>query len=378
MMLDDSVLDEVLPIPDIDELKAAKVQELQEQGFVITNFNSGGIFNLLLMMVLHMRVEFVKLLRQVLKQMFVTSADGLWLQLKAADYSKTLKQATKTQGVITLQCADAHSTLTIPKGTVFKTQKDINGDELSYFSTDKVILLNTEDMVQVPVEAEKPGSAYNVPKNQITECLIYLEGVEQIYNAEDWLTSEGSDEEEPESLRERTLNAWADLSSRPIALTYKNAAEAIPGVLYATVDDMHPRGQGTVDIVITSTAGAASEELLGTVREAIDAIKGEYDNILVMSAETVAQDIQMVITMPYTASTAGVEPRARAAVLNYFKISTERTLSELMLLDILYAVKTAIPAAKNIKITEPLEDVVLDNDKVIILGDLTITVEQED
>lgn len=377
-MLDETILDEVLPIPDLEELKAEKVQELQEQGFVITNFNSGGIFNILLMIVLHMRIEFIKLLRQLLQQMFVTSADGLWLQLKAADYSKVLKPATKTQGVITLKCSGTHATATIPKGTVFKTQQDINGDELRYFSTEKMVLLSTEDVVKVPVEAEKTGSAYNVPQNQITECLIYIDGVEQIYNDEGWLIYEGSDEEDLESLRERTLNAWADLSSRPIALTYKNAAEAIPGVLYATVNDMHPRGQGTVDIVITSTAGAASEELLDKVREEIDAIKGEYDNILVMSAETVTQDIHMVITMPYTASTAGVEPRARAAVINYFKISTKRTLSELILLDILYAVKTAIPAAKNIKITSPSEDVILDNNKVIIMGDLDITVEQEE
>lgn len=376
-MLDEAILDEIFPIPSLEALKTEKIQELKKEGFVITNFDSGGVFHLLLMLVLHMRIEFTKLLRQVLAQMFLTSADGIWLQLKAADYSKVIKQATKARGELVLKCSGNHATVTIPKGTVFKTKQDINGDELRYFSTEKRILVSSENVVRVPVEAEKTGSIYNVPQNQITECLIYIDGVEKICNEEDWLTYAGSDEESLEALRERTLNAWADLSSRPIALTYKNAAEAVPGVLYATVNDMHPRGQGTVDIVVTSTAGAAPEELLDEVRKEINAIRGEYDNILVMSAETVFQDIELVITMPYTAATDGVKLKAEAAVMNYFKISTSRILSELMLLDILYAVKVAVPAARNIKIMEPMDDVVLDSNKVIVLGELRVTVERE-
>lgn len=375
-MIDNNKLDEVLPIPELETLKAEKVQELKEQGFVITNFNNGGIFQMLLMLVLNMRIEFVRLLRQILSQMFVTSATDMWLQFKAADYSKTLKQATKTQGIITIKGNGAHATVTIPKGTVFKTRKDINGLELRYFTLDKCVYLDTAASLNIPIEAEKPGSAYNVPKNQITECLIHIDGADCIFNGEGWITYEGSDEEDLESLRRRTLNAWSELSARPIAQTYKNVAESVTGVLYATVNDMHPRGQGTVDIVITSTAGAATEKLLEDVREAIEDIKGEYDNVLVMSAEVVEQDIALSITMPRMASTEGVKQKVQKAVTEYFKINTSRTLSELILLDILYAIKVAIPYTKNIKITVPEGDVILDSGKVIILGNLSITVQE--
>lgn len=376
-MIDNNKLDEALPIPELETLKEEKIQELKEQGFVITNFNNGGIFQMLLMLVLNMRIEFVRLLRQILSQMFVTSATDMWLQFKAADYSKTLKQATKTQGIITIKGNGAHATVTIPKGTVFKTRKDINGLELRYFTLDKCVYLDTATSLEIPIEAEKPGSAYNVPKNQITECLIHIDGADSIFNSEGWISYEGSDEEDLESLRRRTLNAWSELSARPIAQTYKNVAESVTGVLYATVNDMHPRGQGTVDIVITSTAGAATEKLLEDVREVIEDIKGEYDNVLVMSAEVVEQDIAMTITMPRMASTEGVEQKAQKAVTEYFKINTSRTLSELILLDILYAIKVAIPYTKNIKITAPEGDVILDSGKVIILGNLSITVQEE-
>ena len=43
-MIDKNILDEVLPIPDMDTLRDHKIAELQEAGFVITNFHSGGFF----------------------------------------------------------------------------------------------------------------------------------------------------------------------------------------------------------------------------------------------------------------------------------------------------------------------------------------------
>ena len=34
------------------------------------------------------------------------------------------------------------------------------------------------------------------------------------------------------------------------------------GVMCAYIDDQHPRGQGTVDVIVVGTAGEASEELV--------------------------------------------------------------------------------------------------------------------
>jgi len=61
-MLNDSLLDKIFPIPKLEDLKAEKVEQLKQEGFVITNFESGGIFNMLLMIVLQVRIELLKLL----------------------------------------------------------------------------------------------------------------------------------------------------------------------------------------------------------------------------------------------------------------------------------------------------------------------------
>ena len=101
-MIDKEILDAVLPLPTLDELKEQKVEELKDEGFVISNFHSGGVFYTMLMIVLRIKVEVIELLRVVLNNMFVSHAGGAWLDLKMADYSKKRKKAQKTQGFVTV------------------------------------------------------------------------------------------------------------------------------------------------------------------------------------------------------------------------------------------------------------------------------------
>lgn len=41
-MIDKEILDAVLPLPTLDELKEQKVEELKDEGFVISNFHSAA------------------------------------------------------------------------------------------------------------------------------------------------------------------------------------------------------------------------------------------------------------------------------------------------------------------------------------------------
>lgn len=376
-MISNNILDEIFPVPELDELKEAKIQKLNDAGFCITNFNSGGVFHTLMMIVLQIYIEFIRFFRTVLNQMYVKHATGQWLELRAGDYSKTRKPASKTYGVLMLKCMKSHDSLTIPKGTTFKTEKDINGDELRFFSTEDVILLAGAEQIEVPVVAEKEGTAYNVSTGQIVNCTRHLEGVDTITNETNWITKEGTDLEDIESLRSRTLNSWSDLATGTTAAKYKAAAEKVTGVLYVDVDQLHPRGQGSVDIIVTSTAGAASSELIAEVTEAVEEVKGAYDNLLVKSATTINQDVIIKAVLPALVSSEGVQERIEYAVRNYFKVNTDRDLNELILLDIYCAIREEVPVLKNIKIQEPTTDIALAKGNVILLGNLSVTVEGE-
>lgn len=109
----------------------------------------------------------------------------------------------------------------------------------------------------------------------------------------------------------------------------------------------------------------------------MEAVKGEYDNLLVKSATTICQNINVIATLPALASDEGVENRIRYAIDQYFKVSTNRKLNELILLDILCAVREEVPVLKNIKITDPTDDIFLDMGNVILMGNLTVAIERE-
>ena len=376
-MIEKDILDAVLPVPDLMELKDRKTAELKEEGFAITNFHSGGVFYTILMIVLRMKIELLMLARTVLNSMFVSHASGAWLDLKMADYSKKRRQAQKARGLVTVTRLDADGeAVRIPKGQVFKTGKDINGEELRFFSLEAVVLRKGEVSVEVPVEAEAEGARYNVPQDRITRTLTWTGDI-SISNRADWITREGSDTEDDESARTRTLRSWADLGQRAIGDSFVNAAESVPGVLFAQADCNHPRGQGTIDVIVTGTAGEATEGLLESVRLEAEKIAGPYDSILVRSSVTVPQDIVLTVTTGDPAPDGEIEARVRSLVSEVLAMGRGRKLYELNLSDINHAVRSGYGQATNVRITEPAEDVVLDRDRVIVTGTITVTVRRE-
>lgn len=377
-MIDKAILDEVLPVPELETLKEQTIAELKTEGFAITNFHSGGVFYTLLLIVLRVKIEFTELLRAILNNMTLSHSSGAWLDLKAADYGKKRKKAQKTQGLVTLSRTDTQGEgVKIEKGHIFKTQKDINGEELRFFTIEAAVLQKGARSVDVMVEAETEGSRYNVPEAQITRSLTFLNGIDEITNGEEWIVREGSDTEDDEGLRTRALRSWSELAARSIEDTFINAAEGVSGVLFAQADCNHPRGQGTVDVIVTGTAGEATEGLLDDVREAVDKIAGPYDNILVKSSVTVPQDIAVVVTTSDVAEDEEVENRVNAILTELLAVRKGRKFNELRRSDINYTIRSNYSAATNVEITTPAEDVVLDKEKVITLGTVTVTVRRE-
>lgn len=377
-MIDKETLDAVLPVQSLEERRDELVNELKAEGFVITNFHSGGIFHTLLMVVLRVEQEVKEFLRGYLNNSFVTHASGPWLDLKAADYSKKRKRSQKAQGLVTLSRDNAEGeAVKIPRGHVFKTAKDINGEELRFFVIEAGVLQKGARAVDVLVEAEMEGSRYNVPEGQITRSLTFLNGVDGISNGPDWITREGSDTEDDDGLRTRTLRSWSELAARPIEDTFINAAESVPGVLFAQADCDHPRGQGTVDVIVTGTAGEATEGLLAAVREKVDKIAGPYDNILVKSSITVAQDIELVVTTTDVSDDAEIKGRVVSILTELLAVRKGRKFYALTRSDINLAVRSQYSASTNVEVVTPAQDITLDKDKVIILGAVSVTLRRE-
>lgn len=372
-MMDSEVLDTLVPVPEQDDLKEEIKEKLSDNGFQVNSYRSVGVFNIVIMIFIKIYIELLNLARTIISNSTISNAVEEWLVVKAKDFGKERKEASYTEGYITLRRDIAEQNIPIQKGNIFKTEQDKAGKEYRYIVQKAVIFERDETECHVLVKAEYPGSDYNLSSGLITKSLTHIESVTEITNDEGWITAEGADIEAVESFRNRTLNVWSELSTNVIADKYKNVAESVTGVLYAQVDDMHPRGQGTVDVIITGTAGEATEALLLSVSEKLEEIRGPYDNLLVKSSSIVYEDIAVTLEAESYIDTSDYEEKAEKAINEFLKVSSDRELNKLYKSDINYILRKNLEL-KNVKIAAPLDDIEETVDKVILLGNLQVTV----
>lgn len=373
-MIDEKILDKVCPIPDEEETMEEIKEKLDEEGFIINNFNKGGIFYIIIRIFVLIYIDIKSLARSIVNNLFIKHAQGEWLEIKAADVGKKRKEAVKTKGYVTLYRDDYQNALQITKGHMFKTLPDVNGKELKFYVLDTTVIGAGEQSGKVLVEAESPGTEYNVSIGKIAVSMIYLEGVVSVSNEEGWLYEEGADIEKLEDLRIRAEDAWSELAERTIEEKLINVSKKVSGVLNVRVDAQHPRGQGTTDIIITSTSGKATDELLKKVEAATAYLKGNYDDFLYKSATIVNVNIELTLYIAKDASTDGIQQTAEKIIEKFMQLSSREELNCLYMDDIRYALKSDIETYKRVEISAPDGDLELDKEKVIMLGDIEVTV----
>lgn len=373
-MIDEEILDKVCPIPDEDETMEEIKGKLGEEGFIINNFNKGGIFYIIIRIFVLIYIDIKRLARSIINNLFIKHAEGDWLEIKVADVGKKRKEAIKTRGYVTLYRDDYQNALQITKGHMFKTLPDVNGKELKFYVLDTTVIGAGEKSGKVLVEAESPGTGYNVSTGKITVSMIHLDGVVSVSNEEGWLYEEGADIEDLEDLRTRAEDAWSELAERTTEEKLINVSKKVSGVLGVRVDAQHPRGQGTTDIIITSTSGETTQELLKKVENATAYLKGNYDDFLYKSSTIVNVDIKLTLYIAKDASTDGVQQTAEKTIEKFMQLSSREELNCLYMDDIRYALKSDIETYKRAEISSPDGDIELDKGKVIMLGGIEVIV----
>ncbi len=372
-MIDEDMMDRIIPLPDQTE-EIEKIQkELQAEGFPITNLKKGGVFYHLIRLLLALYLDLKMLARSILNNCFIKHAEGDWLQIKAADFSKYLKEAKKARGYITIHRSEYTNALLVTKGHCFKTMPDSSGKEYKFYCVENTVIPAGEVAGKVLVEAAEAGTIYNMPPGTITISMIHLEGTESVVNENDWIFEEGAEEESLEELRDRCMSSFSELATRTIEEKLRNEARSVPGVLDVRIDAQHPRGQGTVDVIVTGTAGEASPELIRQVGDIIEPLKGNYEDYLVRSSVVVRQDFELVIYIAEDISTVGVKEKAEGLIRELMGLKRDE-LNVLYRDSIIQILSSNIERYKKTDIIQPPEDIVLSEDKVIMAGNLTVTV----
>ncbi len=202
----------------------------------------------------------------VLNQSFPQTAAGRYLDYHAETRALTRLPAAKATGVLRFSAPSAAVTdCEIDAGSVAMTSGGVR-----FETTEKATLAKGKNYVDVPAIAVEAGANGNAIAGAIHLMSVYPVGITQCENPEAF--SGGSDEESDEKLRERVLESYKRLPNGANAAFYEQEAMRFPTVASAKAVG-RARGIGTVDVYVSTHAGAPEEKLLGEIAAAIIELK---------------------------------------------------------------------------------------------------------
>lgn len=294
------------------------------------------------------------------KQAIPLEATGEWLDTHAAQVDESRKSATKARGNVLFLRGDGTGNIRIPAGRIVRTLPDGKGDIYRYVTDELAVLPEGSASVSVSATAEEYGQGANASAGQICELVTPVEGIAGVTNAADWLLEEGADEENDASLRRRYVLAWQSKAGVTRA-AYEAAALSVPGVVDVYVADQHPRGEGTVDVVVMGTAGMPTASLLAAVEEALaDAIVINHD-LLVRAPEPVKVQVRAVLEL-LSGDADSVKAEAESWVRSMFSYGDDPDIPRFsigkdVVRDRLASGIVSISGVKRIRWESPAEDV---------------------
>ena len=214
--------------------------------------------------------QIYNLLEKVMRQAFPLYATGEWLDVHCAQIDAQRKSATKARGMVTfLRAEGANGNVKILAGRIVRTTPDGLGNIYRYVTLADAVLPAGASGVDVLCEAEEYGALPNAGPGQIAELVTPVAGISGVSNAAGWLTAEGANEESDAECQRRYALSWEALGG-VVSAKYKAVTLGVKGVADVAVADQHPRGEGTIDVIVKGTAGIPTEHLLDEVRAALE------------------------------------------------------------------------------------------------------------
>lgn len=323
--------------------------------------------------------QLYKFLEIIHTQAIPLSSTGDWLDTHASQVDLTRKSATKAKGNVQFLRGEQSGNIRIPAGRILRTPPDGTGTIYRYVTDVLAVLPDGMDVVSVPVTAEDYGQGGNATAGQICELVTPVEGIGGVTNTADWLTEEGVDEEGDASLRLRYTLAWKSQAGITRA-AYEKAALSIAGVIAVYVADQHPRGEGTVDVVVQGAAGIPTASLLEKVRVALEeAIVINHD--LQVKAPTPVNITVKAVLEILSGDESDIRLQAENAIRTMFSSSGDDdglprfSLGKDVVRDRLASGIINIPNLKRIRWESPADDIVIAPDALPVLASLNLAVE---
>jgi len=321
-------------------------------GFNATSWQTGSKARHIVQLLARLRSSFSNTTLLITKGRYNDTAEGAWLHLfSRSHYNNEVVPAQTARIRIQLNDTNDVGPFSVPASD--SIAKDEHG--VTYRNIASISLPEGGDIL-VDYEAESPGALNERPAS--VSLVTPMAGVTVTLNT---VIRPGADQESDTRLRDRNRSKWSTLSQAAPGDAYRTwAMEASPSVTRVWVDDLNPRGPGSIDVIIAGAGGALPGAVADTVLDYINGgVDGVYRrplsaNLDVVSATNYTVNVTGTLYSYGSYDLAAVRTAAHAAVNTY--ISTVAVGGTVLLAE-LYRRIMAVTGVYNVQITGPTADV---------------------
>ncbi|EMW4638130.1 baseplate J/gp47 family protein [Salmonella enterica] len=210
------------------------------------------------------------LINNVLRNLFLMTAVGPFVDLFAAALKLTRKEATRAVGKITFTKNNPDNSVTVPAGTLIQTER-INGIIYTVATSEQVIIPAGTQSALIDVTATDSGAAFNLAPGYYQILPKAIDGIASVRNGDDWLTTPGADRESDNELKDRCRNQFNLAGSYHTDAVYRSLIAAQAGLTIDRIFFLHdaPRGPGTANAYLLLDTGVISQPYVDSVNQYI-------------------------------------------------------------------------------------------------------------
>lgn len=213
---------------------------------------------------------------------FAATSWGEYLTAKCSDMGIDRKLAVKAHGEVTVK---GNANAWIPAKSLFQSDSGYK------FYTTEESFIDDNGTATIPIEAENPGTEYNLEANTITLIPMSIGGVSSVNNNNP--TIDGFNEETDEALYQRYSDYIRQPATSGNIFHYNQWATSVSGVGGCRVTEL-VNGPGTVGVAIVDSNGdKASQDLINKVKAYIELKRPAGAKVIVSTPEILTININV-------------------------------------------------------------------------------------
>lgn len=284
-------------------------------------------------------------LEQAQAQSFAQTATGEALEMHAQQRGISRKQAVFARGTAVYSRSTAAQTdIPIPKGS-FLTEPT---GSIRYATEEEAVLQAGQTQVEVPVCSQVAGSAGNLAAGLLCVMVTPVQGIESVTNSQAILS--GEDAESDDSLRQRLLDSYKQVTNGTNAAFYYNRAMSYSGVRSVKV---LPRVNGVNTVGLVLHGPGVNKQLLAQVKEELGQVKEINVDLTVEQAQQSAVAIEIAIAVEDGYSFADVRLSCEQAVKELLE---QQKIGQPLYLARLTQAALGCAGVANCKVVQPAQD----------------------